>query len=69
MSTLPSVSSPDLLGRGLAVNLRVGRVLELLRHERFRLAAEFLEQLFRLGDRAVHALLARRQHDSPRRTP
>ena len=52
--------APDLLGRRLAVNLRVGRVLELLRHEGVR---RILDQLLGLGDGALHALLGRRQHD------
>src|SRR5581483_7653698 len=50
---------PDLLGGGLAVDLRVGRVLELLRHERLgRPAAVLLYQLLGLGDRPAHALFA-----------
>src|SRR5690606_20819056 len=49
---------PDLLGRGPAVDLGVGRVLELLRHEGARVP---LHDLLGLGDRAAHALRRRRQ--------
>src|SRR5262245_22081570 len=52
--------APELFRCGLAMDLGIGRVLELLRHERIRNGPE---HLFRLGDRAVHALLARREHD------
>jgi len=45
--------APDLLGRGLAVDFRVGRVVKLLRHERVR---RRLQQFLRLVDGAVHAL-------------
>ncbi len=44
---------PDLLGRGAAVDLGVGRVRELLRHEVLRVA---LGELLGPGDRARHAL-------------
>ena len=39
--------APDFLGRGLAVDLRVGRVLELLRHEGVRVVGDQLLGLAR----------------------
>src|ERR1700731_1078430 len=50
--------APDLLGRGAYMDGRIGRVLELLRHEA---VGYFLQQLLGPGDRAVDALFARRE--------
>jgi hypothetical protein len=50
---------PDFLGGGLAVDLGVGGVLELLRNDRIR---QRRGQFLGLGDRALHALRAFRQH-------
>ena len=44
---------PDLLRRGAAVDLRIGGVFELLRHDR---AGRRLDDFKRLGDCALHAL-------------
>ena len=55
---------PDLLGRGAAVDLGIGRVLELLRHDRVRRRGD---DLLRLGDRALHALRRRRSAPARRR--
>ena len=60
ISTLPSVSfqiSSAVVWRWIS---RVGRVVELLRHER---VGDLAMQFLGLGDGAVHALLAGRQHD------
>ena len=60
MSTLPSVSRPDFLGRGRAVDLRVGLVGELLGPDGVLGVGH---DLLGLLDRAAHALGAGRQHD------
>jgi hypothetical protein len=49
----------QLLRRGLAVDLRVGGIVELLRHEVVRM---FFDQLFRFAHRGMHALAVGRQH-------
>src|SRR5262249_25086891 len=49
---------PDLFGSGLAVDLGVGRVVELLGHEGIGI---FFEDFFGLGDGAAHAFLSRGQ--------
>src|SRR3954454_18467754 len=51
---------PDLLGRGPAVNGRIGRVAELVRCHRGRMLGQ---DLGGLGDGTLHPLLARCQHD------
>jgi hypothetical protein len=51
---------PDLFCRGAAVNLRVRRVLELLGDHR---AGNLALQLFRAGDRALHAHRAGGEHE------
>jgi hypothetical protein len=50
---------PDLLRRGLAVDRRVGRVLELLRDDR---AGDLVLEFLGSGDSATHAAGAGRQH-------
>ena len=57
-STSPSSVAPDLLGRGAPVDLRVGRVGELLRHEALALLADLLGELDRLGHPAQRRRLA-----------
>ena len=52
---LPLRVVPDLLRGGLAVDLGVGRVVELLGHDRAR---DLLQEFLGLGDRALHALRA-----------
>ncbi len=49
---------PDFQRRRLAVNLRIGRILELLRNEG---VWQFGGQLCRFGDSALHAFRARRE--------
>ncbi|MPM98441.1 hypothetical protein SDC9_145627 [bioreactor metagenome] len=51
--------APDFLRRRVAVDFRVGRVLELLRDEVFRIA---VGQCPGLGDGAAHAFRTRRQN-------
>ncbi len=60
MSTLPSVSRQISSAVVVAVDRRVGRVLELLGHE---IPLVGLGQLLGLGDRARHAFGARRQDE------
>jgi hypothetical protein len=50
---------PDFLSRGAAVGLRVGGVLELLRHEGVLLRRDDLQGL---ADRALHAVGRRGEH-------
>jgi hypothetical protein len=52
--------APDFLGGGLAMDLRVGRVLELLGHEITRIA---LGEFFRAAHRSGHALQRGREDD------
>ena len=58
-STSPSRSRPDLLGRGPAVDLGVGGVRELLRHERAALGDDLLGE----PDRLAHPAQRRRLVD------
>ena len=58
ISTCAVRVAPDLLGRGLAMDFRVGRVLELLRHEVVRVLGH---QLLGLAHGAGHAFGGRRQ--------
>src|SRR5690606_1382857 len=44
---------PDLLGRGAAVDFRIGRILELLRHDR---VGQRGDQLLGAGNRPFHTL-------------
>ena len=63
MSTAPWVSRQNLLGRGLAVDFRVGWVVELLGHI---IAGVLGNQLFRGADGAGHAFPDRsEQHLGP----
>src|SRR5262249_59249546 len=58
---VPARRPPDLLGGGLAVNLRIGRVLELLRDECLGLPAEFGVQFVRPGHGPLHPEFPRRE--------
>ena len=55
---------PDLLRRGAAVDLRIGRVLELLRDDR---VGDLLQQFLGLGDGAASCRAGRGSAPAPRR--
>ena len=60
MSTLPSVSSQISSAVVFSMNLRIGRIVELLRHPG---VGRVLHQIFGARDRALHAFGAGREHE------